>query len=201
MRITARLAIVVAGCGSNGKSSLGSYAVGTYIGGGSFLMGSDDCKYEGGPGVFAPSGTDATPSATPANGPRFISAPGRILVHCPKTELEAEALLPTGVKLDGPATIARGGNSDGFSAHLAAGGKELMGEGAIDWTLGKDCEGIATYGVVSGAQDTGGRDRTRRLVPAAAGKCTVIVTITTGSSLYASFKPVAFQAETLVTIQ
>ena len=195
------LAIAVAGCGSSGPSSLGTFAVGTYIGGGSVLTGADDCTYEGGPAVFSPSGTDATPSATPAPGPRFITGPGRILVHCPKVELTAEAIEPTGVAIAGPAKVKRGGPSEMFTAHLVAGGKELDGQASLEWKLAPDCAGRATFAPVLGAQDTGGRDRSRTLETAAAGTCTVIATMTTGSSLYESFRGKAFQAETLVTIE
>lgn len=189
------LVLAVSGCGSSGASSLGDYAVGTYIGGGAILTGSDDCTYQGGPTVFAPA------SATAAAGPRFITGPGRILVHCPKVELTAEAIEPTGIAIAGPAKVERG-KSDLFTAHLVAGGgKELQGEASLDWKLGPDCAGRAAFSAVLGAQDTGGRDRHRTLEATAAGTCTVIATMTTGTALVESFRGKSFQAETLVTIE
>jgi hypothetical protein len=200
MKLAVVLSLVLAAaCGSDGKSSLGVYAVGTYIGGGS-IFGADDCTYEGGPSVFQ-SSDEPTPSSTPAKGPRFITNPGRIVVRCPKTELAAVAAHPTGATMTGPKTLKRGAKSDIFMAQLVANKQELRGEANIEWQLGSDCAGIATFSPVLGAQDTGGRDRTRTLEPIAAGKCTVIATLTTGSTLYPSFAPKAFQTQTLVTVQ
>ncbi len=190
------LVLGLAACGGSHASDPGQHAVGTYVGGGSMLFGADDCTYAGAPGVFA------TDSATPAKGPRFVVGPGKISVACPKTSYDELAVVPTGATISGPKKIgATHEIADSFSAHLVAGGRELAGEASIDWTLGTDCAGVAAYGDVLGAQDTGGRDRTRTLVRAAKGKCTVIVTLTTGNGSEPGFAGKAFQAEQLVAVE
>lgn len=170
------------------------HAVGTYI-------GADDCTYAGGPGVFMPGGTNSTPSATPAPGPRLITGAGRIEIRCPAGEREAEAVEPTALAIRGPAAVKVGAPGEAFSAHLVAGAAELRGEPALEWTLGHDCKGIAEYGPVPDTQNDVGADRTRTLAARAAGACTVIVSATTGIPSSASSRGRAFQIETLVKVE
>ncbi|MDQ3369219.1 MAG: hypothetical protein M3680_27650 [Myxococcota bacterium] len=186
---------MLAACGSSANTST-EHAVGTYVGGGS-TFGADTCTYAGSPAVFAASG----PSASAAPGPRFVVAPGTITKRCGDTTTEVKAVVPTGAAITGPSKIKRGSESDLFQGHLVSNGRELRGEARVDWQLGQDCAGVAAFAPVLGAQDTGGRDRSRKLVPTGAGTCTVILTLTTGSLLDESFKPQALQAEKLVTIE
>ena len=186
------LFVLVAGCGSKGANDGGLHAVGTYIGGGS-VFGADDCQYSGGPGVFVES-------SKPEKGPRFVRAPGRITVSCPKTTLEVTAVEPTAAKMSGPSKVKVGATSEPFSAALVAGGKELSGRAQIEWSLGTDCQNIATFGPVLGAQDTGGRDRTRELVTTGKGTCTITVALTTGVPSE-SFQGKGWQDSKLVTIE
>ena len=62
-----------------------------------------------------------------------------------------------------------------------AGGRELRGihQGGEQpqWSLGPDCEGVASFGPVLGSQDTGGADITRTLAPTKPGTCTITATI------------------------
>ena len=191
------IVVTLAACGRS-AAPLGPYAVGTFVGGGSVLVGHDDCTYEGGPGVFMPAGSVSTPSATPVNGPRFITGPGRIVVRCGTSTIEAEAVAPTAAVISGPAKVKVGARSEVFAAHLVAGSRTLVGDGTVEWRLAGTCAGIAEFAPVLGAQDTGGADRTRALVAEKVGSCQVSATITTGSSLYPGFPPKAFEADTLV---
>ena len=53
-----------------------------------------------------------------------------------------------------------------------------QGGASPEWSLGRNCEGVAAaFGVVFGAQDTGGPNITRTLVAAKAGACTITATI------------------------
>lgn len=187
----------IAACGGSGGSgsSTPNHAVGTYVGGGSMMFGPDNCVYSGSPTVFSHDSTLDRP------GPRLVVGAGSITQTCGSSKTTTPAVVPTGAVIIGPATVKHGAVQASFAAHLVADGRELTGEPTIEWTLGHDCDGIATFGPVLGAQDTGGRDRTRTLEPAGAGKCTVIATLTTGSTLEASFKPQAFQAEKLVAVE
>ncbi len=191
------LLVVVAACGG-AKNSEQRHAVGTYIGGGSIMFGPSSCLYAGGAGVF--QGDDA-PSETPAKGPRFVFASGHITQTCGDQKTQIVAVKPTGAVIEGPRKVKAGTKSGLFEAKLVADGKPLAGEGALDWKLGKDCDGIATFDAVLGSQDTGGPDRTRTLIANTKGTCTISVGITTGSALHESFKPQAFQAEQRVTIE
>jgi len=182
---------LLAGCSSKGGENL--HAVGTYIGGGSHLTGSDDCTYSGEPGVFVESGK-------PEKGPRFVRGPGKITVKCKDTTSTWRAAEPTGVKLWGPSKVKVGAESELFTANLVAGKETLFGEANIEWQLGHDCANVAEFGPVLGAQDTGGRDRSRKLVAKAKGTCTVIVTLGTGNPSE-TFPGKVFQQEMLVTVQ
>lgn len=183
--------VVLVACGSRG-SNAERHAVGTFIGGGS-IFGSDDCEYTGTPGVFVDS-------AKPARGPRFVRGTGTITVTCPKVTREVRAVEPTAAKLWGPRAVKAGTTSELFTASLAAGDHVLFGEARIEWSLGADCNGIATFGPVLGAQDTGGKDRSRTLVTTGKGTCTVIVALATGNP-DESYPGKGYQAQQLVTIE
>jgi hypothetical protein len=208
MRAAWTILLLVA-CESSKAQSLGGYAVGTYIGRGPLILGVvgyKDCTYTGGPTVFQP-GVGAAP------GPRFITAPGKIEVTCevykqtgalsgPILEeqtvtFEAQAYVATGATISGPATANVGTPSQLFIGYLAAAGRELKGDTTIDWSLGKDCDGVAAYAPAFDSQELYGPDRARVLQSTAKGECTVILTMTTGSSQHGA----SFRAEQLVTIQ
>ena len=78
-------------------------------------------------------------------------------------------------------TLDAGATSAPYAFVPLAGTRELrgvhQGNASPEWSLGKDCDGVAVFGVVLGAQDTGGRDITRKLVAARAGSCTITATI------------------------
>lgn len=149
--------------------------MGTYIGGGSYLFGADDCQYSGAPGVFVNS-------AVPESGPRFVRGAGKITIACPKVTRDVLAVLPTGAKIWGEPTM-KAGEKQLLTANLVAGGDDLFGEARIEWSLGSDCTNVASFGPVMGAQDTGGKDRSRDLIATAKGTCQVTVLLTTGSEL------------------
>lgn len=187
-------------CGPSGPPSLGDYAVGTYFGGGSWLTGPSGCSYSGEPQVFAPS-REGLPSTTLAPGPRLIIGAGKIDAACPAGRSVARAVEPTGAAITGPKRVKLGAKSDLFMAGLVAGGRSLDGRANIAWELGPDCAGVAAFGPVLGSSDTGGADRSRALEPAAKGKCTVKVALTTGSVLEPSFAAKVFRAEQVVTVE
>lgn len=157
------------------------------------LFGADDCTYSGAPGVF---GAD---SGTPAGGPRMVSGTGTITIACPKVTREVTAVEATGAKIWGESTM-KVGATQMLSANLTAGSDDLVGEAAIDWTLGDDCKSVASFGPVMGAQDTGGKDRSRELIAAATGTCHVTVTLTTGSDL-ANVPGKPYRQSLVVTVQ
>jgi hypothetical protein len=98
--------------------------------------------------------------------------------------------------------VKRDAESEPFFGHFLAGGRELAGDGAIAWTLDSDCEGVAKFAPVLGASDTGGADRTRRLIAEATGACRLHLTMTTGSvTLQPQFASKTFAAQKRVTVQ
>ena len=196
-------AVVLVGCGGS-SSTPELHAVGTYIGGGSYLTGSSDCTYLGTDGVFVDD--TGKPSTTAERGPRFVMAPGTITESCSSGHKATyTAVVPTGAVITGPASI-RATEKDTlatmYQGALVANGKTLAGKARLDWQLGPDCAGIADFAPVLGAQDTGGKDRTRSLVPTGkAGTCTLMLGVLTGSGLDESFKPQTFQTTQTVTVK
>lgn len=175
-------------------------AVGTYIGGGSFLLGPSTCEYAGDPGVFRTEGGKA--SGDFDGGPRFIVGPGAIKQQCQSGyTAQSIAMVPTGVVITGPSTVKLGTQPDDyFRDVLVAGTTELEGEAYTDWQLGPDCAGVAEFAPVMGAQDTGGKDRIRSLVPKAKGTCTIIANATVGP-FHDGFQPMSFSVQKRITIQ
>jgi hypothetical protein len=194
----------LAGCGSSKHDSLSfltNHAVGTYIGGGS-MIGADSCTYAGAAGMFEPR-VDSLPSAptAPDKGPRFVLAPGSITKECGGTKTTVKAVVATEAKITGPTKVKSGTKSESYQAELFAEGKRLGGEAYLDWKLGPDCDSIAHFAGVLGAQDTGGADRQRELVTTAKGTCTVTVAVSTGNETYKAYTPQTFKAELKVTIE
>jgi hypothetical protein len=131
-------------------------------------------------------------------------AAGTITKDCGGTKSTVKAHVPTGAKIEGPTKLKAGAQDARdvfFKGALVADGKELGGEAHIDWQLGPDCAGVAEFDLVLGSQDTGGKDRMRKLVNTKPGTCTVTLGLQTGSALEASFKPQTFQAKQTVTIE
>lgn len=196
--------VALVACGKS-KSSDGplaaTVAVGTYVGGGSMVVGPDTCTYVGEPGMFEPAPTDL-PASDKDRGPRFILAPGKITMTCGDLISTLTAVVPNGAIITGPSTLKVGGEQAAwFEARFTRDGKEIEGRGQLAWSLGPDCEGVATFGPVMGSQDTGGPDRTRRLVTTKAGTCTVKAQLSTGNESYPKVTPVPFKIERPVTIQ
>lgn len=192
----------LSGCGSKDKgddalSFMTNHAVGTYIGGGS-IAGSD-CTYAGPAGMF--EARDGKAATDPDRGPRFAMTTGTITKDCKGTKTSITVHTPTGAKITGPTTAKAGGESDLLQGYLVTNGKQLGGEGYLDWQLGPDCSGIAEFAPVMGAQDTGGKDRSRKLVAKAKGTCTVTLAIQTGNESHQAFKGETFKAEHKVAIQ
>lgn len=175
-------------------------AVGTYIGGGSYLFGPSTCEYAGDTGVFR--SRDGKTSADFEGGPRFIVGPGTIKQQCQSGyTAQSIAMVPTGVIITGPSTVRIGTQPDDyFRDVLVAGTTELDGDAYTDWQLGPDCAGVAEFAPVMGAQDTGGKDRIRSLVPKAKGTCTITASATVGPN-QDGFQPMSFTTQKRVTIQ
>jgi hypothetical protein len=193
------LAVALGACGSSAVEP-DRVAVGTYIGGGSFLFGPSTCEYAGDPGVFRTE--EGSTSADFEGGPRFIVGPGAIKQQC-KSGYTAQsvAMIPTGVVITGPSAVKIGTQPDDyFRDVLVAGTTELGGEAYTDWQLGPDCNGVAEFAPVMGAQDTGGKDRIRSLVPKTKGTCTIIAKATVGP-FHDGFQPMSFSAQKRITIQ
>jgi hypothetical protein len=188
------LVVGMAGCGGGGGGdTTRHHAVGTYIGGGS-MLGPDDCTYRGTAGVFHDHADEAQ------RGPRMVTAPGTITVTCAKTSREVIAVQPTGATISGETEMTVGATQI-LRANLVDGHDALDGEGAPDWHLGSDCAGIAEFGPVLGAQDTGGKDKTRDLVAHGAGTCHVAVAITTGSPAGGEMAVRVLDASTTITVK
>ncbi len=187
-------------CGSSARAPE-LHSVGTYIGGGSMRLGTnDECTYTGSAaGVFE---GDEKPATEANRGPRYVTGVGTITRDCSGTKTRYEAVMPTAAMIDGPATLKLGSEDLNFlSAHLVANGKRLAGEASLDWGLGPDCNGVAEFAPVTGSQDTGGPSRSRSLVVKAKGTCTVLLTAQTGENVsYPSFKGATFQAQHKVAI-
>jgi hypothetical protein len=163
--------IAIAGCKS--RPPRAAHAVGTYLGGGSTLTGPSSCTYDAAPAVAE--------LATDASGKKFMAklvGEGTITETCGDTKTIYDVVTATAARIDGPATWKVGATaSDHFSFAPLAGARVLegvhQGGPSPDWSLGKDCEGVATFGEVLGAQDTGGADITRSLIGTKAGSCTI----------------------------
>jgi hypothetical protein len=96
---------------------------------------------------------------------------------CGDTKRTIDALKATRLEIAGADTLKVGATSDHYAVKVFAGDRPLrgveQGNKAPDWQLDKDCDGIATFGPVLGAQDTGGADISRTLVTTKAGSCTL----------------------------
>lgn len=152
--------------------------------------------------MFEPRVGSLPPAPTaPDKGPRFVLAAGSITKECNGTKTTVEAVVATEARISGPTKVKSGTKSESYQVELIGGGKQLGGEASLDWKLGPDCDGIAHFGDVLGAQDTGGADRHRALVTTAKGTCTVTVVVSTGNETYKAYTPQTFKTELKVTIE
>ena len=164
----------VAAChADHGHHWAGARAVGTSIGGGSTMFGPSDCTYAARPEVATFARDD--------QGRPFmaeLTGPGIITETCGSTVNTYDVLVPTALRIDGPAVVERGaGIAADFGVTLLAGERTLLGlsSGGVrpTWSLGPDCSGVARFDDPLGSQDTGGPAITRIVLPEAPGNCTV----------------------------
>ena len=167
------LAIATASCAKSASESRRAYAVGTYVGGRG-LLGPPPCTYDAPPSVAELS--------TDERGKPFMAklvGEGVLNELCGEQKTPYDVVKATAARIDGPASCQVGASDGGNRYELTplAGTRRLEGIGPggaePDWTLGKDCEAVATFGPVLGASDTGGRDVTRTLIALKAGSCTI----------------------------
>jgi hypothetical protein len=122
--------------------------------------------------------------STKDQGNKFLAklvGAGTITETCGNQKTFYDVLAATAGRIEGPESWKIGATGDdGYQFIPLAGTRPLRGLHAggesPEWSLGKDCAGVATFGVVLGAQDTGGRDITRKLVGTKAGRCTITAT-------------------------
>lgn len=176
--MTAKLLLVslcLCACSSGKSDPTPAHAVGTFLGGGSFLFGPDTsgCTYE------------APPSVAEIGGSRTMAklvGEGTVTKVCGDKRTSIQVLSPTRARIDGPAKVAVGGaQEEPYRAQVLAGDRELEGavQGSVqpEWALGEDCKGVAAFQRVLGAQDTGGRSILRYLDAMKPGKCTLKVSL------------------------
>ena len=152
-----------------------AYAVGTYIGGGSWLLGPSGCTYDAPPSVAE--------LVDDQRGQKFMAklkGEGTIVETCGDVKTVYDVVRATAGRIDGPARLEAGATSAPYAFVPLAGAREVrgvhQGGASPEWSLGRNCDGVAAFGVVLGAQDTGGPDITRTLVAAKAGACTITAT-------------------------
>jgi len=167
--------LLLCACSGGNSDKTPAYTVGAFLGGGSFLFGSDSsgCTYRALPSVaeIGASGTMAK-----------LVGEGTVFKACGETRTSIQVLQPTTARIDGPARVVVGGvQEDSYRAKVLARGRELEGavQGAVqpEWTLGEDCKGVAVFKPVLGSQDTGGPSIVRELDAATPGKCTLKVSL------------------------
>ena len=169
--------IAAAACGKTRAEGGDAWAVGTYIGAGSFLFGPGTCTYDAPPGVADLTKNDkgvAVMAKLVGEGTITESCNGRVTTHPVKKA--------TAIRIDGPATVRLGARATpSFSVVPLAGTTELRGvhQGGTspDWSLRTDCAGVAEFAPVLGASDTGGPSIQRTLVGQKAGTCTIEASI------------------------
>lgn len=202
--LTVLLCVATAACGgprwAGGEVVSYEHAVGTYIGGGSMITGSDPCEYASDSDVFGPRSVESGVDAR-ASGPRFVLRPGPIEARCPKWKDAITAVQPKGAQIEGLIELTVGDTMNSYSTHFVANGHAINGDGNAEWTLGPDCAGVATFAPVMGSQDTGGPEKHRHLVTTKAGTCTVHVALSTGSESAKDAVVQTFKAELKVTIK
>ena len=187
-------------CGKTRAEAGEPWAVGTYIGAGSWLFGPGTCTYDAPPGVADltrnPKGV-AVMAKLVGEGTITESCNGRVTTH--------PVQKATALRIDGPTKVPLGAReTSSFSVVPLAGTTELRGvhQGGTspEWSLRPDCVGVAEFeggaegtgrttrtdraqrgraefAPVLGASDTGGPSIVRTLVPRKAGTCTIEASI------------------------
>lgn len=167
----------IVACGKTRAEGGEPWAVGTYIGAGSWLFGPGTCTYDAPPGVADLTRNDkgvAVMAKLVGEGTITESCNGRVTTHPVKKA--------TALRIDGPASVRLGArDTSSFSVVPLAGTAELRGvhQGGTspEWSLRPDCAGVAEFAPVLGASDTGGSSIMRTLVGKKAGTCTIDASI------------------------
>ena len=119
--IVAVVSCCAAGCAK--RLPREAYAVGTYIGGGSWLFGPSDCTYEAPPAVADLS--------TDERGRRFMAkleGEGSVTETCRDVKTTYDVVKATAGRINGPAILKTGSDpSARFSFVPLAGTRELLG--------------------------------------------------------------------------
>ena len=120
--------------------------------------------------------------STDDEGNKFMAklvGEGMITKTCGDSKTVYDVVTATSARIEGPDTW-KVGTTDSADYHRFvpfAGARRLEGvtQGGSSpvWSLGADCAGVATFGPVLGAQDTGGADISRTLAATKAGSCTI----------------------------
>ena len=161
--------VIAAGCHHKTKNAepRDAYPIGSFIGtGGSLIAARADCTY------------DAPPSVAELQSDHKIGklvGAGELVETCKSGVVTIDVLAATGARIDGEPKVAVGAK-DFYRPVLVAGARELVTlhiPGLPVWTLGKDCDGVATILQDASAQDTGGRGQNLELEGKAKGNCTI----------------------------
>jgi hypothetical protein len=178
--IGARVAFVVAllfmtGCAKNERLAPEPVAVGTSLGGGSWLFGASGCTYDAPASVAELSTND--------KGARFratLVGEGSVTETCANWRTIYRVRKATALRIVSPTYLPVGDNdhvNEDFSVVPRAQTEPLQalrqGGEAPQWDLGDDCAGVARFGPALGNSDTGGASIRRRLIGLDAGTCTV----------------------------
>lgn len=166
------LLLLVVGCRKERADGGDSWAVGTYIGGGSVLFGPGTCTYDAPP--------DVAELSRDQQGVVFMAklvGEGSISERCNGRVTAHPVRRATALRMDGPSVVRRGMVAGPFSVVPLAGATELRGvhQGGTSptWSLAPDCAEVAEVAPVLGASDTGGPSIQRTLVALRAGTCTI----------------------------
>lgn len=164
MRSALRVGVLLGVIGCS-PSQPPAYAVGTTLGGGSFLTGPSPCTYEGPPEVA---------ELWPDRRGAALVGEGVVKQTCGDQVEKIEIVRPTGLHMEGPDRLKAGvEESDLYTVEARVGSRSLSGKLNPEWALAEDCKGVAEFGPVYGSQDTGGPATSRRLVTVKPGSCTV----------------------------
>jgi hypothetical protein len=165
------LLVLLLGC--NSAPAREAYAVGAAVGGGSVIFGSSDCTYAVRPASVAALDADR-------KGPVVLVGAGELDQTCGDATTTYDVVEPTAIRIDGPASLGRGGHPGEYIVTALAGTRRLRADGVDlrpDWTLGPDCAGRITGEQDLGAgHDFGDPSYAFDATAVGAGTCTLSVT-------------------------